>query len=149
MTNRSLAQDAAGRPDRAGTGMPARHGIHEIFLGAPAPDAFPGDDGRLARLASLGTPRMALALAFLAGCAPETFDCVLDAAEPFPGGEPDPWDEPEPYCVRCGGKVGIFLRLGLNWRHFAGDGTLTSHIELIDAGHAPAVAWRLPSEARL
>jgi len=36
----------------------------------------------------------------------------------------------------------------VDWRHFRGDGTVSSTIELFDAGHAAAVAWRLPAEAR-
>jgi hypothetical protein len=147
MTNLSLVRDAGSPPDRAGESTPAVHAIREFLFGRDAAAGFPGDDGRLERLASVDVPRMAAALAFLAGCAPETFDYVLDGVEPFPGGEPDPWDEPEPYCTLCGGQVGIFLRLGLDWRHFRGDGTVTSKIELLDAGHVPVVAWRLPAEA--
>jgi hypothetical protein len=86
-------------------------GRREFLFGDDSSAGFPGDDGRLARLASISTPRMAAALAFLAGCAPETFDYVLDGVEPFPDGEPDPWEEPEPYCALCGEQVGIFLRL--------------------------------------
>jgi hypothetical protein len=147
MANLTLVQDAGDLPDQAGAGMPAVHDLREFLFGDDASAAFPGDDGRLERLASVSAPRMAAALAFLAGCAPETFDYVLDGVEPFPGGEPDPWDDPEPYCTLCGGQVGIFLRLGLDWRHFRGNGTVTSKIELLDAGHVPALAWRLPGEA--
>lgn len=68
--------------------------------------------------------------------------------------------EPEPMCGICGEAIGIFLRLGLDWRHYretrdaiiAGGehrlgGTGVGQIELFDPGHAPAVTWRLPDEA--
>lgn len=143
MTNPSLAQSTQRRPDQGDIGTPTFHNVHEFFSCEAGSDPFPGDDGRLARLASIDTPRMAAALAFLAGCEPETFDYVLDCVGMFPEDEPDPWDEPEPYCAQCGGQVGIFLRFGLEWRHFRGDGTISA-AELFDPGHAPAVAWRLP-----
>jgi hypothetical protein len=53
-----------------------------------------------------------------------------------------PATEPEPYCVICGADAGIFLRLGLDWRHYRGDGTTAGQIELFDAGHTPIIAWR-------
>ena len=42
----------------------------------------------------------------------------------------------------CGGDIGIFLKFGLAWRHYAG--TDLSDIEPLDPGHRPVVAWRTP-----
>jgi hypothetical protein len=63
-------------------------------------------------------------------------------------------------CGIRGEEIGIFLRLGLDWRHYretresglVGDqdrlsGTGIGQIELFDPGHAPVVTWRLPAEA--
>lgn len=65
----------------------------------------------------------------------------------------------EPVCVICGEKIGIFLRLGLDWRHYREtresslvsgqdrlSGTGVGQIELFDPGHAPVVTWRLFDE---
>jgi hypothetical protein len=98
---------------------------------------------RLARLNTLDADRMAEALAFLSGFHPAIFDTTLDATEPCTADDtPDPADDPEPYCIVCGADVGIFLRFGLDWRHYRGDGTVIGEIELFDAGHAPIIAWR-------
>ena len=42
----------------------------------------------------------------------------------------------------CGGDIGIFLKFGLAWRHYAG--TDLSDIELLDPGRPPVLAWRTP-----
>lgn len=55
----------------------------------------------------------------------------------------DDEDDAEPYCVTCGQWVGIFHGLE-GWRHFRGEGTAASPVELYDAGHEPAVAWTVP-----
>ena len=65
-------------------------------------------------------------------------DAVADAVEPCPG---DGSDDPAPYCERCGADIGVFLRFGLDWRHYRGAGL--DDIELFDPGHAPVVAWRM------
>ena len=39
--------------------------------------------------------------------------------------------------------IGVFLRYGIDWRHYFGDVT-TGQIEVFDPGHDPVVAWRLP-----
>jgi len=64
---------------------------------------------------------------------------VAEAVEPFPG---DGSEDPAPYCEVCGGDIGVFLKLGLDWRHYIG--TDLSDIELTDPGHAPVLAWRIP-----
>lgn len=60
----------------------------------------------------------------------------------IPAAEVDELDGLEPYCFRCGATAGIFPGHGDSWRHFRGEGTLASPVELYDADHAPEVAWR-------
>lgn len=73
-------------------------------------------------------------------------------AEPCPEDDDLYGREPEPVCGICGEKIGIFLRLGLDWRHYREtrdavlasgqdrlDGTGIGQIELFDPGHAPVV----------
>jgi hypothetical protein len=98
---------------------------------------------RLSRLAALVSDRMTEALTWLAGDSPMVFDAMLDATEPCADDDtPDPADNPEPFCAVCGADVGIFLRFGLDWRHYRGDGTTVGLIELFDPGHAAVIAWR-------
>jgi hypothetical protein len=66
------------------------------------------------------------------------FDAVLDAVDPWVG---DGSDEPAPFCSRCGADIGIFLKFGLDWRHY--QGVTVSEVELFDPSHAPVVAWRV------
>ena len=54
----------------------------------------------------------------------------------------DGTEDPAPYCAICDGDIGIFLKFGLDWRHYTG--TDLSDIELIDPGHRPVIAWRMP-----
>ena len=54
----------------------------------------------------------------------------------------DGTDDPAPYCAICDGDIGIFLKFGLDWRHYAG--TDLTDIELFDPGHQPIVVWRSP-----
>lgn len=51
-------------------------------------------------------------------------------------------DDLEPYCSTCSADIGIFWGHGDDWHHYRGEGTAASRIEIYDAGHAPAVAWR-------
>ena len=103
---------------------------------------------RLSRLAALDSDRMAMALTWLAGFSPSVFDATLDATEPCPDDDtPDPAEHPEPFCMVCGADLGIFLRFGLDWRHYRGDGTTVGQIEIFDPGHAPVIAWRPAAEA--
>jgi hypothetical protein len=98
---------------------------------------------RLDRLASVDADRMAAALTFLAGYDTGTFDAILDAVEPCDADpDPDAGEDAEPCCAECGADIGIFLRFGLDWRHYRGNGTTAGRIEVFDAGHVPIVAWR-------
>jgi hypothetical protein len=115
---------------------------------------------RMERLRAFSPDQMAAGLIWLLGYDQRTFDAVLDAVEPCAGDEAPPGNEPEPVCGICGEHIGIFLRLGLEWRHYratrdsslVGDqdrlsGTGIGQIELFDPGHAPVVTWRLFDEA--
>jgi hypothetical protein len=98
---------------------------------------------RIARLTAL-TPQDAHAgLLWLAMNYPDTCDAMLDKIDYDAIDDPDPGREPEPFCAECGANIGIFLRYGLEWRHFRGDGTIIGQIELLDPGHQPVVSWRL------
>jgi hypothetical protein len=105
------------------------------------------------RLGAFSPEPLATGPIWLSGYDPRTFDAVLNAAEPCPGDDPDGSDEPEPVWGRCGEKIGISLRPGLDWRHHreprdtSPAGTALGPIGLFDPGHAPVVIWRLPGEA--
>jgi hypothetical protein len=115
--------------------------VHDI-IPQLSRDADAETHKRLTRLAALDADRMAIALTWLAGYSPTVFDTTLDATEPCTDDTPDPTADPEPFCAICGDDVGIFLRFGLDWRHYRGDGTTAGPIELFDPGHAPVIAWR-------
>ena len=105
---------------------------------APAGHRITAED-RMERIGQLTTRQLTDALLFLAGYAPATFDAIAEAVEPCPG---DGTRDPAPYCAACGGDIGVFLKFGLDWRHYTG--TDLTDIVLTDPGHRPIVAWRLP-----
>ena len=92
-------------------------------------------------------------MTFLAFWSPSAFTAVLDYCEATawgwtgPGPDPDDDDDrdggPAPVCGQCGGNLGIFLKFGLDWRHYRGEGL--DDIELYDPGHAPMITWRAPA----
>lgn len=96
---------------------------------------------RIARIGALIPEDATAGLIWLALKFPAICDAMLDKVEWDAIDDPDPGREPEPYCALCGANAGIFLRYGLDWRHYRGDGTL-GNAELFDAGHAPVIAWR-------
>jgi len=97
------------------------------------------DDDRMERIGQLTTKQLTDALLFLAGYAPPVFDAVAEAVEPCAG---DGSEDPAPFCAICGDDIGVFLKFGLDWRHYRG--TDLSDIELIEPGHQPVLAWRSP-----
>jgi hypothetical protein len=105
---------------------------------APASHRITGED-RMERIGQLTTKQLTDALLFLAGYAPPVFDAVAEAVEPCAG---DGSEDPTPVCAICGGDIGVFLKLGLDWRHYRG--TDLSDIELVEPGHQPVLAWRSP-----
>jgi hypothetical protein len=105
-----------------------------------------GARSRLDRVAAATCEQLKTALMVLSDVSPNAFDYAMDAAE---SGDED-WGaaarEPAPVCAICGGRVGIFVGLGLDWRHFAGDGATAGKQRVYDAGHVPVVAWQLTGE---
>ena len=97
---------------------------------------------RAERLAATTPRQRTEALLFLSGYAPATFDAALDAVEPFDE-TADP-DDAQPACAECGEPVGIFLLLGLDWRHYRGQEP-GGPFEIYDPGHDP-VLTRQPAE---
>ena len=89
---------------------------------------------------ALGPEDAAAGLLWLAMNFPAVCDAMLDKIEYDAVDDPDPGREPEPFCVVCGAHIGVFLRFGLDWRHFRGDSTTIGQIELFDPGHQPVVA---------
>jgi hypothetical protein len=93
---------------------------------------------RVERVRVTSPEQQAQALQFLSGYAP----AVFDAAEPIDeNDDPDAGEESEPFCAACAERIGIFLRLGLEWRHYSGDDP-GGPFEVFDPGHEPVVTWR-------
>jgi hypothetical protein len=105
---------------------------------APSAHRITAED-RVERIGQLTTRQLTDALLWLAGYAPDVFDVVADAVEPFAG---DGSEDPAPFCAVCGGDIGVFLKFGLDWRHYRG--TDLADLELFDPGHRPVLAWRSP-----
>ena len=82
---------------------------------------------------------MKTALIVLSDSSPDAFDYAMDAAESFE--EVTAAREAAPICAICGASVGIFVGLGLDWRHFAGDGATAGKQRVYDPGHVPVVTW--------
>jgi hypothetical protein len=111
---------------------------HSLTDPAPAAHRITAED-RLERIGQLTSKQCTDALLWLAGYAPDVFDAVTEAVEPCAG---DGSEDPEPVCATCGGDIGVFLKFGLDWRHYRG--TDLKDIELHDPGHRPVLAWRVP-----
>jgi hypothetical protein len=124
------------------------------------PVRVPENDQFTERLRGLNPQQILDALTFVAFWSPGTFTAALDYCEatgwgqsgsgpdPAPGqdGDDDTGHDPAPVCAQCGGNLGIFLKLGLEWRHYHGEDL--NDIELYDPGHAPEITWRIPATAR-
>ena len=121
------------------------------------PPRVPEDDQFTERLRGLSPQQLLDAMTFVAFWSPGAFTAALDYCEAtdwgWSGFDPDlasdpddddnPDDDPAPVCVRCGGNLGIFLKFGLDWRHYRGEGL--DGLELYDPGHAPEINWRVPA----
>jgi hypothetical protein len=93
---------------------------------------------RAERLAATTPRQRTEALLFLSGYAPATLDTILDAVEPFDEtADPGAGDDAQPACAECGEPVGIFLLLGLDWRHYRGQEP-GGPFEIYDPGHDPS-----------
>jgi hypothetical protein len=74
---------------------------------------------RVERLGAVNPEQTRQALLFLSGYAPAVFDAALDAVEPCEeNDDPDAGKDAESFCAVCAERVGIFLRVGLDWRHY-------------------------------
>ena len=129
------------------------------YPGEPA--SAPDDDQFTERLRGLSTQQLLDAMTFLSFWSPSAFTAVLDYCEAVDWGwssfdpdlifdpdseDDDPDDSPAPVCARCGGDLGIFVKFGLDWRHYRGEGL--DNIELYDPDHAPEIIWRAPASTR-
>jgi len=84
---------------------------------------------RLLRLGEYAPEQITDGMIWLSGYAPDVFDAVLDAIDPP---ALDAGSDPAPYCATCGADIGIFLKFGLDWRHYRG--TILGQAELFDPG---------------
>jgi hypothetical protein len=116
-----------------------------VFVADHVPDN--GLDDRLDRLVFTTDEQRMVALAFLSGFAPETFDAIMDAAG-ADSGELARADESEPRCARCDATIGIFLKHGLAWQHYRGDGVTVGEQEIFFPGHEP-VPYAEPTAHRV
>jgi hypothetical protein len=124
------------------------------------PVRVPEDDQFTVRLRGLSPQQLLDAMTFVAFWSPGTFTAALDYCEatgwgwsgfdpdlaPDPDGDDNPDDGPAPVCARCGANLGIFLKFGLDWRHYRGEGL--DDLELYNPGHAAEITWRAPAPAR-
>jgi hypothetical protein len=118
-------------------------------------DPFEEDTPAEARLRGLTDQQLGDRLTWLAWYQPGIFTAVMDymefsdalAADADPTGPgPDDrgYDEaPVPVCGLCGADIGIFIKFGLDWRHYREGGAL-GQAEIFDPGHAAELAWRPP-----
>jgi hypothetical protein len=104
-----------------------------------------GPDPRLDRLDAATSTQMKVALTFLSAFSPYAFDHAMDAAD-FNDDDPGATGEAEPICELCGASIGIFLERGLDWLHYAGDGTTAGAQYTYDPGHTPVVTWLLSED---
>jgi hypothetical protein len=96
---------------------------------------------RTERLGTVRPEQQRQALLFLSGYAPAVFDAILDAVGP--GDETADADADEnaaPFCAVCGERVGIFLHLSPDWRHYRGEEP-GGPFETFAPGHEPVVTW--------
>lgn len=115
-------------------------------------------DGFDARIRGLSHQELADRLRWLSWYQPGVFTAVMDymefcdtlaadtaPASPRPGpDDPSCGEEPAPVCGRCGADVGIFVRFGLDYRHYR-EGASLGQAEIFDPGHAPELVWRVPA----
>jgi hypothetical protein len=104
-----------------------------------------GPDPRPDRLDAATSMQMKVALTFLSAFSPDAFDHAMDAAD-FSDDDPGATGEAEPVCELCGASIGIFRERGLDWLHYAGDGTTAGGQYVYDPGHTPVVAWLLSED---
>jgi hypothetical protein len=96
---------------------------------------------RMTRLDAATAEQMRLGLQMLLVFDPVGFDVALPPLRPDPEADAE-LGEPVAICGRCGGLVALFPE-DLIWRHYRGAADVAGAQEPFDAGHAPAVEWRL------
>jgi hypothetical protein len=64
---------------------------------------------------------------------------VAESADENPGAT----GEAEPICAICGASIGIFMDRGLDWLHYAGDGTTACAQHIYNPDHTAVVTWLL------
>jgi hypothetical protein len=121
-------------------------------------DEYPYDEDTPDELRLRGLTHQQLAdrLTWLAWYQPGIFTAVMDymdfidalAADADPT-SPDRHSrrhdgEPAPVCGRCGADIGIFIKFGLDYRHYR-EGAVLGQAEIFDPGHAAELAWRPPA----
>ena len=100
---------------------------------------------RLDRVAAATVEQLSAALIFLSVFEPDAFDHAMDVAQ-SDDDNPGATGEAEPVCAVCDSKIGIFLKRGLAWRHYTGDGTTVGQQHIYDPGHTPVVTWHLSED---
>jgi hypothetical protein len=121
-------------------------------------DPLDQDNPYEARLRGLSHQQLTDRLTWLAWYQPGIFTAVLDymqvsedlAADTDPTSPDleslDYDEEPAPVCGRCGADIGIFIKFGLDWRHYR-EGAALGQAEIFDPGHTAELTWRLPGSA--
>lgn len=104
-----------------------------------------GPHPRLDRVAAATSEQLSTALIFMSVFDPDAFDHAMDVAESADE-NPGTTGEAEPVCAICGTSIGIFLERGLDWLHYAGDGTTAGGQRIYDPGHTPVVTWLLSED---
>ena len=122
-------------------------------------DRFDEDTPGESRLRGLTHQQLADRLTWLGWYQPGIFTAVMDymefsdalAADADPTDPTGPVDRgcdeaPVPVCGLCGADIGIFIKFGLDWRHYR-EGAALGQAEIFDPGHAAELVWHLPSSA--
>jgi hypothetical protein len=104
-----------------------------------------GPHPRLDRVAAATSEQLSAALIFMSVFDPDAFDHAMDVAESADE-NPGATGEAEPICELCGASIGIFIERGLDWQHYAGDGTTVGGQRIYDPGHTPVVTWLLTED---
>jgi hypothetical protein len=104
-----------------------------------------GPDPRLDRLDMATSTQMKVPLIFLSAFSPYAFDHAMDAAD-LNDDNPGATGEAEPICELCGASIGVFLERGLDWLHYAGDGTTAGGQYIYEPVHTPVVTWLLSED---
>jgi hypothetical protein len=121
------------------------------FAGIPLDEDHPSE----VRLRGLSHEQLADRLRWLSWYQPGTFAAVMDymdfcdalaADSGLAIAGRDPGADPAPVCRMCGADIGIFVKFGMDWRHYR-EGSSLGEAEIFDPGHVPEFLWRIPRPA--